>query len=58
MAISEGSEVLAVIKDVVNRRYGISHTTLELECVGCDPDALYCSVVHSHKPGTEADHRH
>jgi cobalt-zinc-cadmium efflux system protein len=58
MAISEGSEVLAVIKDVVNRRYGISHTTLELECVGCIPDALYCSVVHSHQPATEAEHHH
>lgn len=58
MAISEGAEVLAVIKDVVNRRYGISHTTLELECVGCDPDALYCSVVHSHKAEAEPEHHH
>ncbi len=56
MPIGEAASILKDIKDVVYRRYGIVHTTLQLECVGCDPDPLYCDLVPSHRGGQP--HRH
>lgn len=41
MPIGDASAILASIKEVIGCRYGIAHTTLQLECVGCDPDHLY-----------------
>lgn len=44
-SISGGAVILAGIKEVISRNYGISHSTLQLECVGCDPDHLYCDLA-------------
>jgi cobalt-zinc-cadmium efflux system protein len=35
--VSEGNRILEKIRDHVNHRYGISHTTLQFECVSCEP---------------------
>ncbi len=56
MPIGEAAAILTDIKDVVRRRYGIVHTTLQLECVGCDPDHLYGDLGHHH--GDPRPHRH
>lgn len=58
MAISKGSGVLAQIKEVLSHRHGINHTTLQMECVGCDPDSLYCSLAHGPGRDPNAHHRH
>ena len=49
---SVGAVIQTNVNELVAHRYNISHATLQLECVGCDPDALYCDingVVHKHE---------
>jgi hypothetical protein len=29
---------------MLQTRYNIAHATLQLECVGCEPDTLYCEL--------------
>ena len=51
--ISVGADIQKQINDIVYQRYNIAHATLQLECVGCMPDSLYCDItevthVHEH----------
>jgi len=32
---------------LMHERYDIDHSTLQLECEGCDPDALYCDIANA-----------
>jgi cobalt-zinc-cadmium efflux system protein len=50
--ISAGTRIQNEVTQLLVGRYNISHATLQLECAGCDADALYCDidgVVHSHQ---------
>lgn len=51
ISISVGAEIQREINEVVSHKYGIAHATLQLECVGCEPDLLYCDMI-------EASHNH
>jgi cobalt-zinc-cadmium efflux system protein len=42
--VSVGSLIQAEINLLLAHKYRISHATLQLECVGCDPGALYCEI--------------
>ena len=42
--ISVGAGIQSQINMVLQHRYKIAHATLQLECVGCEPDALYCEL--------------
>jgi cobalt-zinc-cadmium efflux system protein len=44
MSISEGARVQRDVNSLLHERYGIAHATLQLECVDCEPDALYCEI--------------
>ena len=44
ISISAGTKIQSTINELVYHRYNISHATLQLECVDCDPDALYCKL--------------
>ena len=44
ISISAGTRIQSTINELVYHRYNISHATLQLECVDCDPDALYCKL--------------
>jgi len=55
--ISAGADIQRRINEIVRQRYNIAHATLQLECVDCFPDSLYCDlncqlrlddVQHSH----------
>lgn len=49
MSISEGARVQRDINTILHEKYGIAHATLQLECVGCEPDELYCEMqAHEH----------
>jgi len=51
--ISEGNRIQSEVNRLAAGRYNISHATIQLECIGCDPDALYCDIegiVHDHQP--------
>lgn len=51
IAISDGGGIRAEISSLLASRYGIGHTTLQLECGECAPDLLYCALG-------EKDYRH
>ncbi len=44
ISISQGAEIQRQINEVISQRYRVAHATLQLECVGCEPDALYCDL--------------
>ncbi len=49
--ISRGAAIQSRVAELVSNRYHIAHATLQLECVDCDPDALYCDLngeIHVH----------
>lgn len=48
MSISEGARVQRELNTLLHERYEIAHATLQLECVGCEPDLLYCDMNHNH----------
>jgi len=49
--ISSGADIQFKINEILYHRYNVGHATLQLECVGCDPDSLYCDI-------TEINHTH
>jgi cobalt-zinc-cadmium efflux system protein len=51
LSISEGANIQWQINEVVFHRYNIAHATLQLECVDCEPDMLYCEIK-------EGNHKH
>ena len=54
--ISAGADVQRQINEIVYHRYNIAHATLQLECVDCFPDSLYCDLNgHFH---VDAAHLH
>lgn len=52
VAVSEAATVLARVNELLERRFAIGHTTIQLEASGCDPNELYCTL----SPEGEAPH--
>ena len=44
ISISAGTKIQNTINELVYQRYNIAHATLQLECMDCDPDSLYCKM--------------
>ena len=44
ISVSAGTEIQNRINEMVYHRYNIAHATLQLECVDCNPDSLYCRI--------------
>ena len=44
LSLSEGADIQRQINEIVYHRYNIAHATLQLECVDCLPDSLYCDL--------------
>ncbi|RPJ28874.1 MAG: cation transporter [Chloroflexi bacterium] len=42
--ISAGAQIQRQVSEMVRDRYNIAHATLQLECVDCFPDSLYCDL--------------
>ncbi|MEP7198728.1 MAG: cation diffusion facilitator family transporter [Chloroflexota bacterium] len=53
VSISVGAAIQRDINRVLAEQYGIAHATLQLECIGCEPDFLYCGLG-----GTSNGHGH
>ena len=47
VSISEGAVIQGEINQMLLQTYDIAHTALQLECEGCNPDALYCELGDS-----------
>src|SRR6185369_3164533 len=48
ISISAGAAIQREINAIISHEYNIGHATLQLECVGCEPDLLYCDISESH----------
>lgn len=44
LPISEGVNIQRQINEIVFHRYNIAHATLQLECIDCLPNSLYCDL--------------
>jgi len=44
LPISAGATIQNQINEILYHRYNIAHATLQLECVDCSPDSLYCDL--------------
>jgi cobalt-zinc-cadmium efflux system protein len=60
--ISAGADIQHKINDMLNHRYNIAHATLQLECVECAPESLYCDLnghvhVDASSVPSHSDHR-
>jgi cobalt-zinc-cadmium efflux system protein len=53
-SVRSGQQVLRAVSGLLRDRFGISHTTIQVEVEGCDPDGLFCTLRHTHPP--HADH--
>src|ERR1700690_3056342 len=47
-SISAGADIQRQINEIAFYRYNVGHATLQLECVDCDPDSLYCDMNEAH----------
>lgn len=55
--IREGQQFIRAVVALLKADFGVSHTTVQVEVEGCDPDSLYCTLrpatdpdVHGHEP--------
>ena len=55
LSISAGADIQRQINEVVFHRYNIAHATLQLECVDCFPDSLYCAICSPAQADAEAE---
>ena len=44
LSLSKGADIQRQINEIVYQNYNITHATLQLECVDCLPDMLYCDL--------------
>jgi cobalt-zinc-cadmium efflux system protein len=44
--VSHGAIIQKEINALMSREYNIAHTILQLECVDCSPDLLYCDIAN------------
>ena len=44
LQISAGADIQRRVSEILQHRYNIAHSTLQLECVDCFPDSLYCDM--------------
>jgi cobalt-zinc-cadmium efflux system protein len=55
--ISAGGHIQRQIGEILRHRYNIAHATLQLECVNCFADSLYCDLNgHPHLDHTPTPH--
>jgi len=53
--LSQGSSIITTLNTLLADRFHIGHTTIQPECLGCDPKSLYCALA----PTVPAhDHQH
>jgi cobalt-zinc-cadmium efflux system protein len=45
LPVSEGVGIQAQVNVMLQETYGISHATLQLECIDCMPAELYCDIT-------------
>jgi cobalt-zinc-cadmium efflux system protein len=55
-SVRDGQRVLRSVAEILRQRFGIIHSTVQVEVEGCGPDELYCTLRPVHDP--HAGHHH
>lgn len=55
-SIRSGQQVIRATADKLRHQFNISHTTIQVEVVGCEPGETYCSLRNA--SSSEAGHQH
>ena len=55
-SISRGDLLIGKLNVMLDEKYRIGHTTIQLECEGCDPNHLYCQMVHGRAHAGQGRH--
>jgi cobalt-zinc-cadmium efflux system protein len=55
-SVREGQQVLRAVTALLRGRFGVTHTTVQVEVEGCDPDDMYCTLRRG--PGRHEGHGH
>ena len=53
-SIRGGQDVLRAVNEVLEHRFGISHSTIQVEVEGCDPNDMYCIARAATHGGTSS----
>lgn len=53
-SIRSGQQVLKAAVGMVRDRFGVTHTTIQIEVEGCGPNEMYCSL-HAAREGAECE---
>lgn len=56
--LSDGARVLTAVNHRLREQFGIWHTTLQVECLDCTPNELYCTLQPNHQQSYPHDHPH
>src|SRR5438309_3094104 len=56
-SIRSGQNVLHAVTDELEHRFRISHSTIQIEVEGCDPNDMYC-IARATRRNAELRHRH
>jgi cobalt-zinc-cadmium efflux system protein len=54
--VREGQQVLRAVAGLLRERFGVGHTTIQVEVDGCEPDHMYCTLLS--KKAEHAGHDH
>jgi cobalt-zinc-cadmium efflux system protein len=55
-SVRDGQQVLRAVAGLLRERFGVAHTTIQVEVEGCGPDEMYCTLRLPH--GGRAGHDH
>jgi cobalt-zinc-cadmium efflux system protein len=47
-SVRSGQQVLRGVAELLEHRFGITHTTVQVEVEGCEPNDMYCTMRHAH----------
>lgn len=56
--VSRGDLLIGKLNHMLDEKYRIRHTTIQLECAGCDPNHLYCQMSNGHGTHDHETHPH
>ncbi|HEX3086593.1 MAG TPA: cation diffusion facilitator family transporter, partial [Pyrinomonadaceae bacterium] len=56
-SVRSGQDVLRAVNQELKHHFGISHSTIQVEVEGCDPDDMYC-IVKTMRPERAVKHHH
>jgi cobalt-zinc-cadmium efflux system protein len=48
-SIRRGQQVVRAVARDIDRHFHITHTTVQVEVEGCEPNELYCATAHRHR---------